>query len=94
MSVINYTSKPESTLKKKSNDICYHAVREAVAMGECVTGHIRTHFNIADLLTKVLSGSTQRRLVHGILYDIYDDHVHGDRRVSWSSQTQVKMYVP
>ena len=34
MSVINNTRKPESTLKKKSNAICYHAVREAVAMGD------------------------------------------------------------
>jgi hypothetical protein len=25
---------PESTLKKKCNSICYHAVRESVAMGE------------------------------------------------------------
>ena len=28
MSVIHNTQKPESTLKKKSNQICYHAVRE------------------------------------------------------------------
>ena len=82
MSVINNTSKPELTLKKKSNAICYHAVREAVAMGECVTGHIWTRFNFTDLLTKVSSGSTRRRLVHGLLYDIYDDRVHRDRRVS------------
>ena len=34
MSVIYNTSRPESTLKKKSNSICYHAVREAVASGE------------------------------------------------------------
>jgi len=81
MSVITNTSKPVSTLKKKSNSICYHAVREAVAMGECVTGHIRTHFNYADLLTKALSGVIRRRLVHGLLYDIYDDH---QKRVSWN----------
>ena len=31
-SVVNNTSRPESTLKKKSNSICYHFVREAVAM--------------------------------------------------------------
>ena len=69
MSVINNTSKPESTLKKKSNAICSHAVREAVAMGECVTGHIHTHFNFADLLTKVLSGSTRWRFVEiGVTY--------------------------
>ena len=32
MSVIHNTSKPESVLNKKSNSICYHFVREAVAM--------------------------------------------------------------
>ncbi len=30
-------------LKKKSNSICYHAVRESVAMGEYLTGHIGTN---------------------------------------------------
>jgi hypothetical protein len=80
MSVINNSSKPESTLKKKSNSICYHAVREAVAMGECGVGHIRTHYNFADLLTKMLSGIVRRRLVHGILYDIYDNYF--DKKVT------------
>ena len=32
-SVIFNTSRPESTLKKKSNSICYQAVRESVANG-------------------------------------------------------------
>ena len=40
MSVIHNTQRPESTLRKKSNQICYHAVRESVAMNECLTGHI------------------------------------------------------
>ena len=39
MSVIYNTPRPESTLEKKSNFICYHAVREAVASGECLTTH-------------------------------------------------------
>ncbi|KAL7540108.1 LOW QUALITY PROTEIN: hypothetical protein ACHAWF_008209 [Thalassiosira exigua] len=73
MSVVHNTQRPESVLKKKSNSICYHAVREAVAMGECLTGHISTHHNYADLLTKVLSGEKRRRLVGGVLYDIYDE---------------------
>ena len=34
MSVIHNTQRPESNLKKKSNCICYHAVRESIAMGE------------------------------------------------------------
>ena len=33
MSVINNTQHPESTLRKKSNSLCYHDVRELVAMG-------------------------------------------------------------
>ena len=38
MSVIQNTQLPESVLKKKANAICYHAIREAVAMGECLLG--------------------------------------------------------
>ena len=34
ISVIHNTQWPESMLKKKSHLICYHAVRESVAMGE------------------------------------------------------------
>ncbi len=40
MSVIKNTSMPESTLNKKSNAICYHAVRESVAMGETLMAPI------------------------------------------------------
>ncbi|KAI2510101.1 Reverse transcriptase (RNA-dependent DNA polymerase) [Fragilaria crotonensis] len=56
MSVIHNTQRPESTLKKKSNSVCYHAVREAVAMGECITAHISTHDNPADICTKLIPG--------------------------------------
>ena len=73
MSVVYNTQKPESTLKKKSNSICYHAVRESVAMGESLVAHIPTASNLADLLTKVTFGAKRRRLVKGILYDLYDD---------------------
>ena len=73
MSVIHNTQRPESTLKKKSNSICYHAVREAVAMGECLTGHISTHENSADLATKIIGGGQKRNhLVGKVLYDICD----------------------
>jgi hypothetical protein len=34
MSVVHNTQRPESVLKKKSNTICYHPVRESAAMGE------------------------------------------------------------
>ena len=67
MSVIYNTFKPES-LKKKSNSICYHFVREAVAMKECLTTHVPTLFNGADLLTKVLSGKKRREMVKACCY--------------------------
>ena len=72
MSVINNTQRPESTLKKKSNEICYHAVRESVAMGESLTGHIPTAVNPADLATKIISGAKRQHLVSKLLFDIYD----------------------
>ena len=50
-----------------------YAIREAVAMGEAITSHIRTQYNWADLLTKVLYGNKRREMVGGILYDIYDE---------------------
>ena len=73
MSVINKTQRPESTLKNKSNYICYHTVRESVVMGESLTWHVGTNENCADLATKVLYGGKRRFHVPNLLYDIYDD---------------------
>ena len=60
MSMIHNTQCPESTLKKKSNSICYHAIREAIAKGEILAGHVKMDENPADLLTKVVSGGIKR----------------------------------
>jgi len=73
-SQVTNSTRPESTLKKKCNSICYHAVRESVAMGESMITHIRTENNHSDLMTKLTSGAKRRQLVGDILYDIYDDH--------------------
>ena len=73
MSTNHNTQCPESQVKKKSNIICYHAVREAVAMGEQATGHIKADESPADLLTKPLGGRQKRKnLVQMYLYDIHD----------------------
>ncbi len=74
MSVIHNTQQPDSVLKKKSSSICYHAIRESVAMGELLTTHIPTLQNPADLLTKVLYSAKRQSHVRNILYDIYNDH--------------------
>ena len=71
LSVIHNTSKLESALKKKCNVGAYHALHESVAMGESLTGHVRSEDNQADLLTKVITGQKRRHHVPLILYDIY-----------------------
>ena len=60
MYVIHNTSKPESVLNKNSNSICYHFLREAVSMRECLTTYVPTARNWDDLLTKVLFGKKRR----------------------------------
>jgi hypothetical protein len=54
--VVKNVSIPESTLMKKHNAINYHAVREAAAAGILRVGKEDGETNLADLLTKVLSG--------------------------------------
>ncbi len=71
MSVVTNTSRPESTLKKKSNSICYHAVHEDVAMGETLVAHIPTKKNLADLFTKVLYGQARRFLVSRTIWYVF-----------------------
>jgi hypothetical protein len=72
-SQVTNSTRPESTLKKKCNSICYHAVQESVAMGGSLLTHINSEENLSDLMTKVTRSSKHPRLVGNILYDIYDD---------------------
>ena len=72
MSVIHNTQRPGLTLRNKLTSICYHAVREYMAMGYTNTAHISTHDNVSDLLTKVLYGAKRKKLVGEILHDIYN----------------------
>jgi hypothetical protein len=72
-SQVTNSSRPELTLKKKCNSICFHAIRDSVAMGETLLMHMRTGENLADFLTKTTSGAKHRKLVSGVIHDIYDD---------------------
>ena len=72
MSVLHNTTTPESTLKKKSNSIAYHMVREAVAMDEIRTGYVKTDDNVSDLMTKSLpKGERRETLLRQLMWDIY-----------------------
>ncbi len=55
--VVNGASVPEAKLSKKHLGICYHAVREASAAKIWQVGFIKGEYNVADCLTKILSGT-------------------------------------
>ena len=73
--VVNNATKLESTLKKKSNSICYHAIRESVSMDESRVTHIPTTQNCADLATKIIPGGMKKNaLISQVIYDVADVH--------------------
>jgi len=72
-SVLVNTSKPHSTLKKKSSSIAYHFFREGTAKDEWRVSYINTHSNPSDMLTKSLPGGEKRtRFVSFILHYVDD----------------------
>ena len=63
---------PDSILKKKSQSIAYHFVREGAARDEWRTSYVNTHDNEADLLTKLLpSGAKRKGFVARLLHHIF-----------------------
>lgn len=71
-SVLANTTIPESVLKKKSQSIAYHFVREGAARDEWRTSYCNTNDNEADLLTKLLpNGEKRRGFVRRLLHHIY-----------------------
>ena len=70
-SVLCNTTDPDSTLKKKSNSIAYHFVREGCARDEWRTSYINTKENVADLMTKPLpAGDTRMSLIRNLMYHL------------------------
>ena len=73
-SVLSNTSVPDSVLKKKSNSIAYHFVREGCARDEWRTTYVNTHENPADLLTKPLPAGTKRtNFVRMLLHHVFGE---------------------
>lgn len=72
-SVLAKTSIPDSVLKKKSQSIAYHMVREGCARDEWRTSYVNTQENEADLLTKLLPhGEKRKRFVQNLLHHVYE----------------------
>jgi hypothetical protein len=59
-SVLANVTGPDSVLKKKSNSIAYHFVREGCARDEWRTTYVNTHDNPSDILTKPLPPGEKR----------------------------------
>ena len=73
-SVLFNTTIPESTLKRKSQSICYHFVREGSARDEWRTAYVNTKDNPSDLMTKpVPSGQLRMKLVRMVLHHVYEN---------------------
>ena len=71
-SVLASCGNPDSVLKKKSQSIAYHFVREGAARNEWRTSYVNTHQNESDLLTKVLpAGEKRKGFVRRLLHHIY-----------------------
>jgi hypothetical protein len=66
--VVQNSTIPSSTIKKKHNSICYHRVREAIAAGTIRVAHIPSTENLADMFTKPLPAVILQRLLQHILY--------------------------
>jgi hypothetical protein len=75
-SVLAKTGIPSSILKKKSQSIAYHFVREGSACDEWRIAYVNTHDNKSELLTKLLPHREKRkRFVKNLLEHMYEDKV-------------------
>ena len=63
LSAIELANNPEHHAKTKHIDIQYHFVREHVTNNTIQLSHISTKEQLADILTKTLSGPTFKNLV-------------------------------
>ena len=59
-SVLVNSSNPDSQLKKKSNSVAYHHVREGCALDEWRYCYINTNDNVANMLSKPLPAGEKR----------------------------------
>jgi hypothetical protein len=74
MSVVLNTTIPSSSLKKKHLACAYHRVREAIAGGFVLYGHIESISNLADIGTKPLGTTAFHRLIDPYLFR-YPQHL-------------------
>ncbi|MGH7973897.1 MAG: reverse transcriptase domain-containing protein, partial [bacterium] len=67
-SVVRNVTDPASTLKKRHNSIAYHKVRESAAAGIIRICYENGKYNVADMLTKILSAKKLKDCCKRCLY--------------------------
>ena len=67
-SVVLNTTRPESPLKKKHCSVAYHKARECIAAGIIRIAKENGKTNIADILTKLVTGVVLRFLVGSCMW--------------------------
>ena len=70
-SVIQNITDPSSMLTKKHNAIAYLKVQESVAAGEQRIAYEPDRYNVADMLTKSLSGPMLKACCQRVCFDLY-----------------------
>jgi hypothetical protein len=65
-SVVKKSTIPSSTLQRKHNSICYHFVRESIAMKQICVTYIPSNENLANMLTKPLGATKLKTFCHRI----------------------------
>ena len=68
MSVVLNATIPSSVLKKKNQSCNYHKVRESIAAGYIIFGHIPSTENISDVATKPLGSLALYHLTSKYLF--------------------------
>ena len=68
MSVVKNSSVPESQLKKKSNSVAFHFVRQMAAADVGRISYEPSETNLADMLTKIQAGPVRKRLAQMVLF--------------------------
>ena len=67
MSMVYNTTRLESTLKKKSNSLAYHFIRESTVAKEIKIQHVGAKDNMSDMLSKSQSGPDRKQLAQMLL---------------------------
>ena len=83
-SILVNSRNPDSMLKKKSNSIANHFVREGCARDIWRCTYIKSEDNLKDVVTKVLAyGEKRINFCRMLLHHLYGFVGHVTKRVSW-----------